>query len=415
MEVHHHVVLGLILLFTIISQHIHEALLCSEAPDSLEQSIEAISSTSVVTLNATEMIEEGGYTAEEHHVTTEDGYILTINRIKKVAGQVVFIMHGLLNSADDWLTAGKDALPFVLAEAGYDVFLGNARGNKYSRKHIRLSPCHKVFWNFSWHEIGFYDLPAMIDHALKTSSKTQLTYIGQSQGTTVFFVMASLKPEYNDKVSLMISMATIAWLFHIRTPVIKSLVPFRNQEAFIADSLGIYELLPYSGIFRFITTRLCPSSAFAEFVCASVLFTAYGFDYEQMNYTQFTKEISHVPAGSSIKQVLHYAQLIKNKDFRQFDHKSKTANIKAYGSEVPPSYPMHKIKVPIAIMHAENDWISSYEDVKIAIGKLPNVIDIYIVNNKKWNHQDYLWGKDAKSMVYNRVLELISNVTFNAI
>ncbi len=47
----------------------------------------------------------------------------------------------------------------MLANIGYDVWLGNNRGNKYSRSHISLNPDKdKNFWDFSFHEMGKYDL-----------------------------------------------------------------------------------------------------------------------------------------------------------------------------------------------------------------------------------------------------------------
>jgi len=45
-------------------------------------------------------------------------------------------MHGLADSADSWVVNSKDKAPaLVAAKEGYDVWLGNFRGNKYSRAH----------------------------------------------------------------------------------------------------------------------------------------------------------------------------------------------------------------------------------------------------------------------------------------
>ena len=91
-----------------------------------------------------------------------------------------------------------------MADRGYDVWLGNARGNTYSRRHVNLDVDDKEFWDFTWDHLGYFDIPACIDYVLKATKQAKLFYIGHSLGTAMFFIAASLRPEINNKVHLMV-------------------------------------------------------------------------------------------------------------------------------------------------------------------------------------------------------------------
>ena len=78
---------------------------------------------------------------------------------------------------------------FLLADAGYDVWLGNFRGNMYSRNHTSLDPDEEIFWRFSWDQMGEFDLPAMLQYVRDLTGRQQMLYVGHSMGTTAFWVM----------------------------------------------------------------------------------------------------------------------------------------------------------------------------------------------------------------------------------
>lgn len=135
-----------------------------------------------------QIVTENGFSFEVHEVTTDDGYILKIFRIPGLANEqsangkkVVFFQHGILDSADCWVAHRADVAPaFVMARAGYDVWLGNSRGNKYSHSHINPSISNKNYWNFSFETMGAHDLPAAINYVLKVTGQPNLAYIGHS-------------------------------------------------------------------------------------------------------------------------------------------------------------------------------------------------------------------------------------------
>lgn len=133
----------------------------------------------------------------------------------------------------------------MLADAGYDVWLGNARGTAPSRKHKSLKPKglrQKKFWQFSWHEIGMYDVPAFIDYVLDATNYTKLNYIGFSQGTTSFFVMTSMRPEYNDKILEANLLAPVALLKGNENVMYNAIARFYDPLKKALEILRVYKL-----------------------------------------------------------------------------------------------------------------------------------------------------------------------------
>lgn len=53
------------------------------------------------------------------------------------------------------------------------------------------------------------------------------------------------------------------------------------------------------------------------------------------------------------------------------------------------------------------------KDLKRLHDMLNNVLDVYRVPFAKFNHLDFLWGKDAPQLVYKRLLHIIKKSYFN--
>lgn len=68
--------------------------------------------------------------------------------------------------------------------------------------------------------MGTEDLPAMIDYVLANTSQKTLNYVGHSMGATIAYVMLSMRPEYNAKIKLMVSLAPVTMWRHRLNPML---------------------------------------------------------------------------------------------------------------------------------------------------------------------------------------------------
>lgn len=81
---------------------------------------------------------------------------------------------------------------------------------------------------FSITQLGVYDLSASIDYVLNTTKKSDLYYVGHSQGTIVAFVLLAERPEYNKKVRVASILAPISYMAHFPTLFSRTLIELCN-------------------------------------------------------------------------------------------------------------------------------------------------------------------------------------------
>ena len=62
----------------------------------------------------------------------------------------------------------------------------------------------------------------------------------------------------------------------------------------------------------------------------------------ELNQRSIESFLAHFPAGTSLKSVLHFKQMMINKRYEHFDYGSEE-NVKRYGQEVAPEIPLENI------------------------------------------------------------------------
>ncbi|XP_062544060.1 lipase 3-like [Armigeres subalbatus] len=361
-------------------------------------------------LTVPQLIWKYGYNVEEHQVPTEDGYILSMYRIPPRSGTTtkrpILMMHSLMSSCSDFILIGpKHGLGYLLANRDYDIWLSNARGNRYSRKHKRFHVKSPKFWNFTFHEIGYYDVPASIDYVLDKTNSERLHYVGFSQGTLVSFVATSSRPEYNDKIIQMQEISPAAYLGEPLSIFIRllSLLAPGLADGYFAS--GANQFLPFwKGQYDFYNT-VCPAPA--QTLCRILLNDVVGANPRQLDPKTLRIFLGHFPSGAGILQILHYAQAFKDGIFRRYDYGDDEQNRAIYGTKEVPRYNVSKITAPVRIYYGYNDNVIPYVNVQRLERDLPNVVGTYLVPDERFTHADFILANEVKELLYD---EIVKNV-----
>ncbi|CDW61280.1 gastric triacylglycerol lipase [Trichuris trichiura] len=337
-----------------------------------------------------------GYACQEHSVVTKDGYILTMQRLASTrdAGmnktvEPVILQHGLLQSSVDWvINYPNQSLGFLLADAGYDVWLGNIRGNTYSKSHVSLSSRSKEYWGFTFDQMAEYDLPAMVEYVLQVTNHSSLDYVGHSQGSLIGSFHA---------------FAPVAFLGHTKT-VLTLLRPFFWMINWMLENFG-YEFMPKASIVRWLGGMLCVGRT--AFLCENIILLIGGYDSENMNSTRLPVYLGHNPAGTSTLNIAHFGQLIITDRMQKYDYGFR-GNLKHYKQWFPPEYQPQRNRVPTALYWGAKDILSDEADVKRLIKISQHELGLYRYEDT--GHLDFMWGLNMAGSAYAQLIRVLSTL-----
>ncbi|XP_072140840.1 lipase member M-like [Dermacentor andersoni] len=230
-------------------------------------------------LTTCELIRYFDYPCEISYVTTDDGYVLEVNRVphgfqgNATAEQEqngtrrhpVLFVPPLLSGSDVWfLNYPSQAPGFLFVDAGFDVWSMNSRDAERYSNHTTLSKNNPEYWKYSFNEMGRYDVAAGVDHVLNATGAERLTIVTFSQGVATVLVLLSTRPEYNDKVDLVVAYGPVANLSHVGppssvplpfTPLLAAfLYPF-SRAGYLGASEGLSVLL--AKLCKILTGEVC--------------------------------------------------------------------------------------------------------------------------------------------------------------
>ncbi|QLL30538.1 hypothetical protein HG536_0A03560 [Torulaspora globosa] len=339
---------------------------------------------------------------EDHLVRTEDNYILTLHRIKpktgRFNGKVVYLHHGLLMCSDVWVCniEKHKNLPMVLHELGFDVWMGNNRGNKYSTAHLHRLPNQRKFWDFSIDEFAFFDIPNSIQFVLDRTQVEQLVCIGFSQGSAQMFAAFSLSEELNMKVSQFIAISPAMTPRGLHNRIADTLV--KSSPRFMYLFFGDRIVLPTAVLWQ----RTLHPKLFNLLVDFGNRFL---FNWRALNITARQKLASYskLYSTTSVKSIVHWFQILQSQKFQMFEESDDIINSLYRPYQIATFPTKTNIKIPILLIYGGVDSLVDIEAMKDLL-PAKTVFDIEVDNHE---HLDLLWGHDVDSLVISRVIKFI--------
>ncbi|PSR77169.1 hypothetical protein PHLCEN_2v8034 [Hermanssonia centrifuga] len=313
-----------------------------------------------------------GYSFEEHVVLTKDGYLLGLHRLCLRRGEpparlgvstgkpVVYLHHGLLMNSEIWLclTSPERCIPFVLVELGFDVWLGNNRGNKYSKKSIHHDPNSTKFWDYSIDDFAWHDIPDSIDYILNVTKEKSLSYIGFSQGTAQAFAALSIHPPLNERINVFIALAPAMSPAGLSAPIVDGMMK--------------------------ASINIPPTQKLAAY--------------------------AHLYSFASVKSVVHWFQIMRHGKFHMYDDEVQPLTVprgshrpSGVTSYAPARFPTRNIVTPIVLLYGDSD---SLVDIDQMVRELPTH-SITVTPLHGYEHLDILWGKDVHRDVIPHVVEAL--------
>uniref|UniRef100_A0A8C3M9N0 AB hydrolase-1 domain-containing protein n=1 Tax=Geospiza parvula TaxID=87175 RepID=A0A8C3M9N0_GEOPR len=254
--------------------------------------------------------------------------------------------------------------------------MGNSRGNTWSLKHKTLKPCQKEFWQFSFNEMGKYDIPAELNFIMNKTGQKDVYYIGHSEGSTSGFIAFYMYPELAKRVKVFFALGPVTVCPHATSPLVKLIKlpePLLRLTSLIETHFLHSFILSQHWMSVFIKCLLSLQSRVDMYV-------------------------GHSPAGTSVHNMFHWRQVQLCTDITH-------SGLLPVLQTAPPEYKIEEIKVPTAVWSGGQDTFADPTDMARLLPRITNLI--YHEHFPAWGHLDFIWGLDAAEKMYLKIIELL--------
>eukprot|EP00747_Dinoflagellata_sp_TGD_P081390 gnl/TRDRNA2_/TRDRNA2_161283_c1_seq3.p1 gnl/TRDRNA2_/TRDRNA2_161283_c1~~gnl/TRDRNA2_/TRDRNA2_161283_c1_seq3.p1 ORF type:complete len:448 (+),score=45.98 gnl/TRDRNA2_/TRDRNA2_161283_c1_seq3:73-1416(+) len=331
---------------------------------------------------------------ETHNITTSRGYHLCNHRLPNEGGKPVFLMHPTGASSATWFLPRRQSVPAILHDHGYDVWLGNLRGNYYSQGHRSLSMSDPDFWDWTIIDAGAEDLPEILEYILMVTKHSSISYVGSSIGTTMLWG-ALARPESSSYVNPIINL-NVAFAPVLCGFAVPGLLKYMRHDTLLEMAAGQSEG-PHNmntqqkvkaGLRKQTFEEHWLEKLFNTTTMSHLVESAVGYiaghiagtsDLDLTCETACFWDFAGAEDGLSSKMYVHAAQQLRyNTTMHEYDY-GELGNLVAYSQPTAPIVNLSNARVPTALFFAKNDQIigdpRNFEIVRKSLANSPIVWD----------------------------------------
>jgi len=345
--------------------------------------------------------ERFGCSCDVYEAVTKDGFVLVIQNIypskitkqEKTQRTAVILQHGLLQNSEVFVTNEEHSLAFYLANKGYDVWLGNNRGNTGN---IYLDSSTEQYWDWCLDDLAKYDFPTTVEFVTSKISHSRLVFIGHSQGYAQAFAGVCINPQLASKLKLLVGLAPPIF---VRSPSNFALDYMKS-----ASSPVYFQLF---GKTMFIPAlmwvqNLLPSNVFSV-MAYGMFHYLFGWGDSRWDKTRKFKYFQCTPTLTSSKLVHHWFKILREGQLVGFGDTKEDAECYS---------PDRQIACPIALFYGDKDSVVDAQRLLAASSqhKLQAAVKF-----EGFEHMDLIWSKDAHTEVYPHIHNLIQSAVIQSV
>jgi lysosomal acid lipase/cholesteryl ester hydrolase len=348
-----------------------------------------------------------GLSLKTHKTVTEDGYEIILHncclsQTTPKKRPPVLLVHGLMQDAESFLCGGSTSLVSHLVNAGYDVWIGNNRGTKYSSNHLKFNRDHIDYWNYCIDDLAVYDVPAMVEYVLQETRSSQLAYVGFSQGSTQGFASLFSHQKLHSKISLFIALSPALKCSGLSSFWLQKLLQTFPQLLFHA--FGRLGMLSFCEDVRQVLSK----SFFASIVKYAMKFL-FHWNCENITSQRRVEFFQFCYSPSSVKCVDHWFQIIHRGSLKCYAHHekaSRTVRSQEFTSikSGDMSYDLRqRINCPVAIFYGGSDTLIT-RNIHEVLNEMSDSIK-FLHCEPSYEHLDMIWADNAHEKIFPKIIQ----------